>query len=346
MRIVGIFLALAWMSLAQAAGINITGAGATFPYPVYARWAAAYEKATGNRINYQSIGSGGGIKQIKARTVVFGATDDPLEATELAQAGLVQWPMIIGGVVPVANLPQLKDASLKLTGEVLARIFLGEVKSWDDPALKALNPGVSLPKQEIAVVHRSDGSGTTFNFTYYLASQSKTWQRQVGAGKAVKWPIGIGAKGNEGVSSMVGRVPGAIAYVEYAYALQGKPLISLRNHDGLFVEPSLKGFQAAAAHANWRPESGYRVILSNQPGAESWPMTAASFILMPSRPTDSSAARAALDFFDWCFKEGGGMATELHYVALPDQVAAMIRKTWQEAFRDADGKPLWEPHGM
>lgn len=346
MRILGAFLMMAWMGQSLAAGINITGAGATFPYPVYARWAAAYEKATGVRINYQSIGSGGGIKQIKARTVVFGASDDPLDATELGKSGLVQWPMIIGGVVPVVNLPQLKGAKLKLTGDVLARIFLGEIKSWDDPALKELNPGLALPKQDISVVHRADGSGTTFNFTYYLASQSSAWRKDVGVGKAVKWPVGIGAKGNEGVSSMAGRVPGAIAYVEYAYALHSEPVISLRNHDGAFVEPRLEAFQAAAANADWRAAApSYNVILSNQPGATSWPITAASFILMPMRPTDPKAAQAALEFFDWCFREGAAMAAELHYVAVPDKVADMIRDTWHESFRDPDGKPLWTPEG-
>jgi phosphate transport system substrate-binding protein len=341
MRAIGVLLGMALMAQASAAPVNITGAGATFPYPVYARWAADYEKAAGDRINYQSIGSGGGIKQVKARTVVFGASDDPLDAAELGQSNLVQWPMIIGGVVPVANLPQLKDAKLKLTGEVLARIFLGEIKRWDDAALKELNPGLALPGQDIAVVHRSDGSGTTFNFTYYLASQSPAWKDHVGVGKAVKWPVGVGAKGNEGVSSMVGRIPGAIAYVEYAYALESKPEISLRNRSGAYVAPSQEGFQAAAANADWGAAPGYRVILSDQPGAESWPMTAASFILMPAHPQDPAAARAALKFFDWCFREGAALATELHYVAMPDKVITMIRDTWHESLRDPDGKPLW-----
>jgi phosphate transport system substrate-binding protein len=324
---------------AQAA--DISGAGATFPYPVYAKWADAYKKETGNSLNYQSIGSGGGIKQIKARTVTFGASDAPLSGKDLAAGGLVQFPMVMGGIVPVVNLDGVTAGDLVLDGVTLARIFLGDVRKWDDPAIRALNPQARLPSQAIAIVHRSDGSGTTFNFTYYLAEVSADWKKKVGSATSVQWPAGIGAKGNEGVANNVANTKGSIGYVEYAYALQNKLTYArMVNKAGKVVAPTAAAFQAAAAGADWRSKSGYGVILANQPGDASWPMTAATWILLHKKPADPAATAAALKFFAWAYAKGDAMADELHYVPMPDNVVKDIENTWAAEITDASGKPL------
>jgi phosphate transport system substrate-binding protein len=325
-----------------AAAVEISGAGATFPYPVYAKWADAYKKATDVTLNYQSIGSGGGIKQIQAKTVTFGATDAPLKGPDLDKSGLVQFPMVMGGIVPVVNIEGVSAGELVLDGPTLAGIFLGTIKSWDDPAIKKLNPNVKLPSQAIAVVHRSDGSGTTFNFTYYLAEVSPDWKSKVGSATSVEWPVGIGAKGNEGVSNNVTQTKGSIGYVEYAYALQNKMTYTkMVNKDGKSVAPTSASFQAAAANADWNSVPGFGVILANQPGAESWPMTAATFILIPKQPPDPVATAEALKFFAWAFDKGDKMAEELDYVPMPEKVASEIEKVWASAIKDPSGKPLW-----
>ena len=324
-----------------AAAIDISGAGATFPYPIYAKWADAYKKDSGVGLNYQSIGSGGGIKQIEARTVTFGASDAPLKGPDLEKNGLVQFPTVMGGIVPVVNLEGTKPGEIVLDGQTLGAIFLGTVKSWDDPAIKKLNPNVKLPAQAIAVVHRSDGSGTTFNFTYYLAEVSPKWKSDVGAATSVEWPVGIGAKGNEGVSNNVTQTKGSIGYVEYAYALQNKMnYTKMVNKDGKTVAPTSEAFQAAAANADWNSVPGYGVILANQPGAASWPMTAATFILIPKQPSDPVATAEALKFFAWAYAKGGKMAAELDYVPMPDKVVGEIEKMWGNAIKDSSGKPL------
>ncbi len=324
-----------------AAAVEISGAGATFPYPIYAKWADTYRKDTGVGLNYQSIGSGGGIKQIEARTVTFGATDAPLKGADLDKNGLVQFPMVMGGIVPVLNVEGVKAGELVLDGPTLAGIFLGTVKTWDDPAIKKLNPSAKLPAQAIAVVHRSDGSGTTFNFTYYLAQVSPDWKSQVGSNTSVEWPVGIGAKGNEGVSNNVGQTKGSIGYVEYAYALQNKLVFTkLVNREGKTVAPTSEAFQAAAANADWNSVPGYGVILANQPGAASWPMTAATFILIPKQPQDPVATAEALKFFAWAYANGDKMAEELDYVPMPKKVVAEIEKMWASEIKDSNGKPL------
>lgn len=324
-----------------AAAVEISGAGATFPYPIYAKWADVYKKETGVGLNYQSIGSGGGIKQIEARTVTFGATDAPLKGPDLDKFGLVQFPMVMGGIVPVVNVEGLKPGELVLDGPTLANIFLGTVKRWDDPAIKKLNSNLKLPSQAIAIVHRSDGSGTTFNFTYYLAGVSADWKSQVGSATSVEWPAGIGAKGNEGVSNNVNQTKGAIGYVEYAYALQNKLVYTkLVNKDGKTVAPTSQAFQAAAANADWNSAPGYGVILANQSGAESWPMTAATFILIPKQPTDAAATAEALKFFAWAYAKGDKMAEELDYVPMPKKVVDDIEKVWASEIKDSSGKPL------
>jgi len=324
------------------AAADISGAGATFPYPIYAKWADAYKKETGVGLNYQSIGSGGGIKQIEARTVTFGATDAPLTGEELDKNGLVQFPMVMGGIVPVVNLEGVKAGDLVLDGPTLAKIFLGEIKTWDDPALKKLNPNIKLPSTAIAVVHRSDCSGTTFNFAYYLAQVSDEWKSKVGFNTSVEWPVGIGAKGNEGVSNNVAQTKGSIGYVEYAFALQNKLVYTrMINKDGKIVSPTSEAFQAAAANADWNSVPGYGVILANQPGAASWPMTAATFILIPRQPPDAAAATAALKFFAWAYANGGKMAEELDYVPMPAEVVKQIKEMWAKSITGSDGKPLF-----
>jgi len=328
--------------LAPAAAADISGAGATFPYPIYATWADAYNKETGIRMNYQSIGSGGGIKQIKAKTVTFGASDAPLSGEDLEKIGLVQFPMVMGGIVPVVNLKGVVPGELVLDGPTLAKIFLGEIKTWDDPAIKSLNPGAALPSQAIAVVHRSDGSGTTFNFTYYLADVSKMWKDEVGNGKAVEWPVGIGAKGNEGVANNVAQTSNSIGYVEYAYAKQNKlTYTKMMNKAGKTVAPSSDTFQAAAANADWSSKPGYGVILGNQPGDSSWPMTAATWILVYKQPQDPAATAAALKFFAWSYANGGKMAESLDYVPMPANVVEDIEKTWAREIKDSSGKPIY-----
>ncbi len=322
--------------------VDISGAGATFPYPIYAKWADAYKKETGVGMNYQSIGSGGGIKQIQAKTVVFGATDAPLSGADLEKSDLVQFPMVMGGIVPVVNLEGIAPGAIVIDGQTLAKIFLGKVKSWDDAAMKALNPGVKLPSQAIAVVHRSDGSGTTFNFTDYLSKVSPDWKTSVGSATAVEWPVGIGAKGNEGVANNVAQTKGSIGYVEYAYAKQNKlTFTKMINKDGKAVAPTAEAFQAAAVHADWNSVPGYGVILSDQPGAESWPMTAATFILIHKQPQDPAAATEALKFFAWAYNKGGKMAEDLDFVPMPANVVGAIETAWTANIKDATGKPLY-----
>ncbi|MBG0794790.1 phosphate ABC transporter substrate-binding protein PstS [Methylocystis sp. H62] len=335
----GAALALAVMCGAAAA-IDISGAGATFPYPIYAKWAEAYRKDTGNGLNYQSIGSGGGIKQVKARTVTFGASDQPLKAEELQAAGLVQWPQVIGGIVPVINLEGVAGGDLTLDGATVAKIFLGEIAKWDDAAIKKLNPKAKLPSQPIVVVHRSDGSGTTFNFTNYLSKVSPDWKSKVGENTSVEWPVGIGAKGNEGVANNVANTKGAIGYVEYAYAKQNKlTYTKMVNKDGKVVPPSMDTFQAAAAGADWSHAEGFYEILTNEPGAKAWPITAATFILLPKEPKSEADAAEALKFFSWAFANGGKMAEELDYIPMPKPVVELIKKSWANV-KSADGKPL------
>ena len=329
-------------STLTAAALDISGAGATFPYPIYAKWADTYKKETGVGLNYQSIGSGGGIKQIQAKTVTFGASDAPLKGEDLEKGGLVQFPMVMGGIVPVVNLDGVAPGELVIDGPTLAKIFLGEIKTWDDPAIKKLNPNAKLPSQAIVVVHRSDGSGTTFNFAYYLAEISPDWKSKVGFNTSVEWPVGIGAKGNEGVANNVGQTKGSIGYVEYAYAKQNKlTYTKMVNKDGKTVSPVSATFQAAAANANWNSVPGYGVILANQTGPESWPMTAATWILIHKQPQDPVAAAEALKFFAWAYDKGAKMADELDYIAMPTNVAASVKGTWAKEIKDASGKPLF-----
>ncbi len=335
------------VSLAAAFTINtahatdISGAGATFPYPIYAKWADTYKKDTGDGLNYQSIGSGGGIKQIEASTVTFGATDKPLGQDELDKNGLIQFPMIIGGIVPVINVEGIKPGELVIDGPTLAKIFMGEITKWDDAAIQKLNEKVKLPSTAIAVVHRSDGSGTTFNFTNYLAKVSPDWKSKVGSDAAVEWPTGIGAKGNEGVANNVAQTKGAIGYVEYAYAKQNKLThANMVNKDGKSVAPETKSFQAAAASADWKSVPGYGVILTEQSGADSWPITAASFILMHTVPADAANSAAALKFFDWAYKNGAKMAEELDYIPMPANVIELSRAEWAK-IKDSAGKPVF-----
>ena len=338
-------MATAAVAMSGAAhAIDISGAGATFPYPIYAKWADAYKKETGNGLNYQSIGSGGGIKQIKAKTVTFGATDAPLPGKELDESGLAQFPAVMGAIVPVVNLEGIKPGELTLDGATIAKIYLGEIKSWDDPAIAKLNANVKLPKQAIVPVRRSDGSGTTFNFAYYLAEISPDWKTKVGVNTALQWPVGIGAKGNEGVAGNVAQTKGSIGYVEYAYAKQNKLLhTKMINKAGKTVEPNLATFQAAAANAGWNSQPGYGVILANQPGDQSWPMTAATWILLYKKPVDVAATAEALKFFAWSYAKGDKMAEDLDYVPMPDKVVNDILKMWSAEIKDASGKPLYSP---
>jgi phosphate transport system substrate-binding protein len=332
---------IAAATLVPAKAADISGAGATFPYPIYAKWADEYKKVTGNGLNYQSIGSGGGIKQIKAKTVTFGASDAPLPGKELDETGLAQFPMVMGGIVPVVNLDGVKPGELTIDGPTLAKIFLGDIKTWNDPAIKKLNPRVQLPSQAIAIVHRSDGSGTTYNFAYYLADVSPDWKSKVGVNTSVQWPSGIGAKGNEGVANNVGNTKGSIGYVEYAYAKQNKlTFTKMVNRAGKTVAPTSEAFQAAAANANWKSQPGYGVILANQPGDSSWPMTAATWILVYKQPSDIVATGEALKFFAWAYKNGGKAAEELDYVPMPANVVTDIEKSWIE-IKDASGKPVF-----
>ena len=334
--------ALAAATTIAAIAADISGAGATFPYPIYAKWADTYKKETGVGLNYQSIGSGGGIKQIQAKTVTFGASDMPLKADELQKAGLVQFPTVLGGVVPVVNLDGVAPGDITIDGPTLAKIFLGEVKTWNDPAIQKLNPSAKLSSQAIAVVHRSDGSGTTFIFTDYLSKTSADWKSKVGANTAVEWPVGIGAKGNEGVANNVAQTKGSIGYVEYAFAKQNKlTSTKLVNKDGKAVAPTADAFQAAAASADWNGTPGFGVILTNEAGANSWPISGATFILIHKQPQDPVAAGEALKFFAWAYAKGGKMAEDLDYVPLPAKVVAAIQKVWASDIKDASGKPIY-----
>ncbi|MBW8903045.1 MAG: phosphate ABC transporter substrate-binding protein PstS [Bradyrhizobium sp.] len=315
---------------------DITGAGATFPFPLYSKWADAYKKETGNGLNYQSIGSGAGIKQIQAKTVTFGASDMPLKAEQLEKDGLLQWPQAIGALVPVVNLEGIKPGDLVFSGEVLGDIYLGKITKWDDPAIKKLNPKLNLPSEAIAVVRRSDGSGTTFVWTDYLSKVNAEWKSKVGAGTAVEWPTGVGAKGNEGVAGNIGQTRNSIGYVEYAYAKQTKlTYASVINKAGKTVQPTVQTFQAAAANADWAAANadwakapGYYVILTDQQGEASWPITGATFILMHRTPVDKAASAEAIKFFKWAFEKGDKMAEELDYIPMPDNVVKLIEKTW------------------
>jgi phosphate transport system substrate-binding protein len=325
-----------------ASAADVSGAGSTFIYPIFAKWADAYKQKTGIGINYQSIGSGGGIKQITAKTVDFGASDMPLKGEQLQKEGLAQWPMVMGGVVPVVNLPGIKPGELKLTGEVLADIYLGKVQKWNAPEIKQLNPNLNLRDKWIAPMHRSDGSGTNFLFTNYLSQISPEFKQTVGAATSVEFPSGVGAKGNEGVAAMAGRTDGAIGYVEYAYALQNRMTYTqLKNRDGNFVSPDIKAFQAAASGADWSSEPGFGVVLTNQPGQGSWPITGASFILMHKQPKDPQKAKQVIEFFDWAYRNGARMAEELHYVPIPGNVTGAVETMWKKEIVGPDGKPIW-----
>ncbi|MES2760476.1 MAG: phosphate ABC transporter substrate-binding protein PstS [Pseudomonadota bacterium] len=321
---------------------DMTGAGATFPYPIYAKWAEMYKKSTGNGLNYQSVGSGAGIKQIKAKTVDFGASDMPLKAEELAAEGLVQFPAIMGGVVLVVNLPGVTPGQMKLTGPVIADIYLGKVTKWNDAAIAALNPGVPLPADEITVVHRADGSGTSFLFTDYLSKTSPDWKAKIGAGSAVKWAVGVGGKGNEGVAANVQRIKGGIGYVEWAFAKKNKMShTQLKNKDGVFLQPDDENFKAAAANAEWAKTPGFGVVLTEMPGKAAWPITGASYILMHKTQADGVKGKEVLKFFDWAYKNGDAAAAELDYVPMPDVVTKQVQDAWKANLKDAAGKAIW-----
>jgi phosphate transport system substrate-binding protein len=340
-NILALAAAAAVIAAAPAQAVEVTGAGATFPAPVYAKWADAYQKATANKINYQSIGSGGGIKQIQAKTVDFGASDMPLKPEDLEKTGMMQFPTVIGGIVPVVNLPGVKPGEMKLTGPVLADIYLGKVTKWTDPEIAKLNPTLKLPDQDIAVVRRADGSGTTFIFTNYLSKVSPDWKQKVGEGTTVQWPLGLGGKGNEGVSAFVQRIPAALGYVEYAYAKQNKMTYAqMQNADGAFLEPDEASFKAAAAGADWTKSSFYE-ILTNQPGKQAWPISGATFILLHKVQDKPAQGLEVMKFFEWSYKNGSKMAAEMDYVPLPDSLVALIGKAWAANIKDASGKALW-----
>ncbi|BEV72175.1 MULTISPECIES: phosphate ABC transporter substrate-binding protein PstS [unclassified Paludibacterium] len=335
-------LAVSAFASVSAFATDITGAGATFPYPLYAKWAATYQAETGSKMNYQSIGSGGGIKQITAKTVDFGASDMPLKPDALEKAGLTQFPTVIGGVVPVVNIPGVKPGQMKFTGQLLADIYLGKVKNWNDPAIVKLNPGVKLPKDTIFPVRRADGSGTTFIFTNYLSKVSPEWASKVGNNTSVNWPAGQGGKGNEGVANFVNRIKGSIGYVEYIYAKQNNMAYGqMQNADGKFVMPSQESFKAAAGHADWKKAPGYYLLLTNQAGHDTWPIAGATFILMHKKQDKPAQATAALKFFDWAYKTGDGAATSMDYIPLPEGVKGMIRDSWKQ-ITDTSGQPVWK----
>ena len=345
MRMKQLFASIAIAATACAASAqaaDITGAGATFPYPIYAKWAEMYKKSSGNGLNYQSVGSGAGIKQIKARTVDFGASDMPLPAAELNAAGLFQFPAIMGGVVPVVNVPGLAAGQLKLTGAVLADIYLGKITKWNAPQIVALNPGVKLPADDITVVRRADSSGTSFLWTDYLSQLSPEFKSKIGAGTTVKWAVGVGGKGNEGVAANVQRIKGSIGYVEWAYAKRNKMQhAQLQNKDGVFLQPDDEAFKAAAAGANWTGTPGYAVVLTNQPGKASWPITGVSYILLHKSQADGTRGKEVLKFFDWAYKNGDAAAVELDYVPMPDSVSKLVQDAWRASVKDASGKAIW-----
>jgi phosphate transport system substrate-binding protein len=326
-----------------ASAADITGAGATFPYPIYSKWAEAYKASTGIGLNYQSIGSGGGIKQIKAKTVDFGASDMPLKPEELEKEGLMQFPAIIGGVVPVFNIEGVEAGQLKLTSDVIANIHLGKITKWNDKAIVELNPGVTLPSINITVVHRADGSGTTFIWTNYLSKTNAEFAKTVGEGSAVKWPTGVGGKGNEGVAAQVQRIKGAFGYIEYAYAKKNKIAhAQLKNRDGNFVQPDDSTFKAAAAGADWNNAPGMYLLLTNQTGKDSWPATGASFILMHKQQADALTGRAILKFFDWSYKNGSKMSEDLEYVHMPQSVIKLVQDNWRRDLKGSDGNSIWK----
>ena len=327
---------------AFASDVTITGAGATFPYPIYAKWAEAYKAKTGVSMNYQSIGSGGGIKQITAKTVDFGASDMPLTPENLEKNGLMQFPAVMGGVVPVINIQAAQPGQLKMTGPLLADIFLGKIKKWNDPAIAALNKGVALPDEAITVVHRSDGSGTTFIFTNYLSKVSAEWKQKVGENTSVSWATGVGGKGNEGVASYVKQIHGSIGYVEYAYALQNKMnYTQLQNKDGEFVKPEEDTFKAAAAGAEWEKAPGFYEILTNEAGKKSWPITGATFILMHKIQDKAANAKEVLKFFDWAYENGDKLALDLDYIPMPDKVVKLVQNAWKNQIKDTNAKAVW-----
>lgn len=333
------------LTLAGAAAVaapSINGAGATFPYPVYAKWADAYQDETGTGLNYQAIGSGGGIQQITARTVTFGASDAPLKPEELDKNSLVQWPQITGGVVPVVHVEGVSKGSLKLDGKTLAQIYMGEITQWDDDAIAKLNPDTELPSTKITPVYRAEGSGTNFLFTHYLAQVSSDFERMIDEGKSVSWPTGVGAKANAGVAKQVSQINGGIGYVEYAYAVEnGLNVVTLKNKAGEYVKPSAESFKAAASNADWANAEGMYLVLTNQPGKGSWPIVGASFILMHTDVQDPEAAKRALTFFDWAYDNGGDMADELNYVPIPSNVADMVRKDVWSQIKGQDGSAVW-----
>lgn len=330
--IVSSVLAATAFSSALSAG-TINGAGASFPHPIYAKWAEEYNKETGVRINYQSIGSGGGIRQITAKTVDFGATDAPLDAQKLAEQGMIQFPMVMGAIVPVVNIPGIKPGTMKLTGELLADIYMGKIKKWNDPRIVAINPDLKIPNQSIYVVHRSDGSGTTYNFTDYLSQVSPDWKKNVGTNTDITWPrqaTTIGANGNAGVANFVRRTRGAIGYVEYAFAKQNNlSHTQLASAEGKFLKPSMATFQAAAQNADWKNAPGFRLLLNNQPGADSWPMTAATFILMHKEQASAEKARQIVEFFDWSYDNGSDIAKALDFIPMPASVIELVTNTWE-----------------
>lgn len=324
-----------------AAAADITGAGATFPFPIYSKWAEAYKKETGNGLNYQSIGSGGGIKQIQAKTVDFGATDAPMKGADLEKNGLFQFPTVMGGVVAVVNLPGVEAGQLKLTGQVLADLFQGKIAKWSDAKIAQLNPGVKLPDAPVTPIYRSDSSGTTSVFTGYLALVSEAWKAELGAGTTVNWPVGQGGKGNEGVAATVKQVPNSIGYVEFAYAKQNNiPYALIQNKAGKFPKPEEKSFQAAAASADWNAAPGFGISLNNQPGDEAWPITAPTFILVYKNPEKPEQTTEVLNFFNWAYKNGDKLASDLDYVPLPDNVVGLIQAAWAKEIKDASGKSL------
>ena len=343
------------MSFAMAAGLavaslttpasaaDITGAGATFPFPVYSKWAEAYKKETGTGMNYQSIGSGGGIKQIQAKTVDFGATDAPMKGADLEKSGLVQFPTVMGAVVPVVNVQGIQAGQIKLTGQVLADIFQGKIAKWNDPKIAQLNAGVTLPNANITPVYRSDSSGTTSVFSTYLSQVSEAWKSELGAGTTINWPVGQGGKGNEGVAATVKQVPNSIGYVEYAYAKQNNiPYTLLQNQAGKYPQPEVKSFQAAAASANWSSAPGFGISLTNQPGDDAWPITNPTFILVHKTAEKPEQTAEVLKFFDWAYKNGDKLATDLDYVPLPDNVVEQIRATWAKEIKDSSGTPVYK----
>ncbi len=336
------FLAIAaFAAIGPALAAEVTGAGATFPAPIYAKWADAYKKETGVGLNYQSIGSGGGIQQINAKTVDFGASDMPLKPEQLDKAGLMQFPTVIGGAVPCVKLSGIKPGELKIDGATLGDIYLGKIKKWNDPAIARLNPGVKLPATAISVVHRSDGSGTTFIWSNYLSKVSPEWKEKVGEGTAVNWPVGVGGKGNEGVASYVQRIEGAIGYVEYAYVLQNKmAYVEVKNRDGRYVSPSSASFKAAAAGADWKAAPAMYLILTDAPGKSAWPIAGATFILMHKTQDKPENAKEVLKFFSWAYANGDKMAESLDYVPMPDSVVELIQASWKSQIKDSSGNPV------